>query len=177
MQLEEPNQRSWRAGAERLYFAYGRNMHRAEMAQRCPSAVLQGIARLDRHEFLINARGVATVVPAPRSLVHGVVWDVTPRDEASLDRFEGVALGFYGKGRITVLSDAGEAQAFVYVVEVNSRGPSRLRTDSTLSRNQFWDADQIIGEEIKEEVSGDPMDAAMLGLAHCAVLLAPACRS
>ena len=39
--------------------------------------------------------------------------------------------------------------------------------------NQFGNADQIVGDEIEQEVGGDPADAAMLGLAHGAVLLAP----
>ena len=73
MAPEEPQGRFWnRDRGGRRYFAYGLNMHRAEMAQRCPGAVLQGIARLDRHEFLINARGVATIVQA-RSFVFGVL--------------------------------------------------------------------------------------------------------
>src|SRR3989304_3448333 len=43
-----------------------------------------------------------------------------------------------------------------------------------LRRNEFWNADQIVGDQIEHEVGGDAADAAMFGLAHCAVLLAPA---
>src|SRR6266481_7272980 len=114
MHLDGSQQRPWTGGGQRLYFAYGLNMHRAEMAERCPNAVLQGIARLDRHEFLINARGVATVVPA-RSFVYGVLWTVSASDETRLDRFEGVEFGFYRKRGVTVRSEAGQVQAFAYV--------------------------------------------------------------
>ena len=39
--------------------------------------------------------------------------------------------------------------------------------------NQFGDADQVIGDQIEQEVGGDASYAAMFGLAHGAVLLAP----
>jgi hypothetical protein len=43
-----------------------------------------------------------------------------------------------------------------------------------LSRDQFGDAGQVVGDQIEQEVGSDSGDAAMLGLAHRAVLLAPA---
>src|ERR1700693_3738228 len=46
-------------------------------------------------------------------------------------------------------------------------------TPGWLRCNQFGDADQIIGDQIEHEVGSDPSDAAMFGLAHGAVLLAP----
>ena len=39
--------------------------------------------------------------------------------------------------------------------------------------NEFGDADQVIGDQIEQEVGGDATDAAMFGLAHRTVLLAP----
>src|SRR5215212_8159623 len=42
-----------------------------------------------------------------------------------------------------------------------------------LSRDQFGNADQVVGDQIEHEVGGDAADAAMFGLAHGAVLLAP----
>src|ERR687897_2001695 len=42
-----------------------------------------------------------------------------------------------------------------------------------LSGQQFGNADQVIGDQIEQEVGGDASDAAMFGLAHGAVLLAP----
>src|SRR6201990_882997 len=39
--------------------------------------------------------------------------------------------------------------------------------------SQFWYADQVIGDQIEQEVGGDATDAAMFGLAHGTVLLAP----
>jgi hypothetical protein len=40
-------------------------------------------------------------------------------------------------------------------------------------RNQFRNADQIVGDQIEHEVGGDAADTAMFSLAHRTVLLAP----
>ncbi len=49
-----------------------------------------------------------------------------------------------------------------------------LSQRTELRRQQFGNADQIVGDEIEHEVSSDTGSAAMFGLAHRAVLLAPA---
>jgi hypothetical protein len=43
-----------------------------------------------------------------------------------------------------------------------------------LGGNQFRDSDQAVGDEIQQKCSGDTSNAAVLGLAHCAMLFAPA---
>lgn len=42
-----------------------------------------------------------------------------------------------------------------------------------LRGNQFWNADQVVGDQVEQEVGGDAGKTAMLSLAHGAVLLAP----
>ena len=49
-----------------------------------------------------------------------------------------------------------------------------LWTPADLRRDQFGNADQVVGDQIEQEVGGDASNAAMFGLAHRAVLLAPA---
>jgi len=72
------------------YFAYGSNLCVRQMAQRCPDATDPRPATLAGHDWLINQRGVATVEPFDGSLVHGVVWQVSDHDLATLDSSEGV---------------------------------------------------------------------------------------
>ena len=43
-----------------------------------------------------------------------------------------------------------------------------------LRRDQFGDADQIVGDQVEQEIGSNGGDAAVLGLAHCTVLFAPA---
>ncbi len=98
------------------YFAYGSNMDVRQMAFRCPDAVIIGSASLAAHAFLINTRGVATAIPATNQVVHGVLWEISPTDESSLDRYEGVVSGFYNKDIARVrVKEGSEKDALIYL--------------------------------------------------------------
>ena len=98
------------------YFAYGSNMDRTQMHHRCPGAAVVGTARLREHRFLINRRGVASVVPAAARDVYGVLWDITQPHERALDNYEGIAAGWYYKTVVEVESTAGDTQsAMIYI--------------------------------------------------------------
>src|SRR5260221_13881726 len=57
-----------------LHFAYGSNMCAALMRWRCPGARLEGRAYLSGYRFIIMRCGYASVVLAPGSCVHGLLW-------------------------------------------------------------------------------------------------------
>ncbi len=96
------------------------------MAVRCPDAEIVGVATLSGHQFRINTHGVATVVPAKRSVVHGVLWKISLADEASLDRYEGVKSGFYRKSMECVhLSDGTKGDALIYLATDGRPGRAR----------------------------------------------------
>lgn len=98
-----------------LYFAYGSNLDPAGMAHRCPEAEVVGRAVLV--DWRLAFRGVADVEPAKGQLVHGLVWSCTDECVASLDRYEGVAGGFYRKELLPVVRETGEVvEALVYVM-------------------------------------------------------------
>src|SRR5260370_10103224 len=78
-----------------LHFAYGSNMSAALMRRRCPGARLEGRACLPGYRFVITRSGYASVVPAPGSIVHGLLWRVAPRDVAALNVYENLAGGLY----------------------------------------------------------------------------------
>jgi phage replication-related protein YjqB (UPF0714/DUF867 family) len=96
------------------YFAYGSNLCVRQMAQRCPDAVNPRPATLADHDWLINERGVATVERFDGSRVHGVVWQLTDHDLAILDSAEGVPVR-YRRNRLTVHTDDGPSEAWVYI--------------------------------------------------------------
>ncbi|MGV0793177.1 poly-gamma-glutamate hydrolase family protein [Mycolicibacterium sp. XJ1819] len=106
------------------YFAYGSNLCVRQMAQRCPGAADPRPATLADHDWLINERGVATVEPFDGSLVHGVVWRLTDHDLAVLDSAEGVPVR-YRRDRMTVHTDAGPSEAWVYIDHRVEPGPPR----------------------------------------------------
>ena len=87
-----------------LYFAYGANMDRAAMAERCPRSTPIGPAMLMRHRLAVMREGWLTVARDPRLRVHGVLWELALADMPALDRFEGVAVGLYVKATQPVIS-------------------------------------------------------------------------
>ena len=108
------------------YLAYGSNMDVRQMALRCPDAVILGSASLSAHAFLINTPGVATVIPASNQVVHGVLWEISPADEARLDRYEGVASEFYRKDIARVrATDGAETDALIYLASDVRPGQAR----------------------------------------------------
>ncbi|WP_326545378.1 poly-gamma-glutamate hydrolase family protein [Mycolicibacterium sp. ND9-15] len=106
------------------YFAYGSNLNVVQMALRCPDAANPRPARLAGHDWLINERGVATVDPFDGSEVYGVVWQLNDRDLAVLDSAEGVPVR-YRRDRLTVHTDDGPADAWVYIDHRVEPGPPR----------------------------------------------------
>ena len=83
----------------KLYFAYGMNTNRDEMAYRCPTAVPMGKAILPGYRF--EFKSFATIVPDTDSSVEGVLWTITDRDEQALDVLEGYP-EFYDKRHVTI---------------------------------------------------------------------------
>lgn len=105
-----------------LYFAYGSNMHRAAMVERCPASKPLGIARLPRHRFVIAREGYASVLRDPRRTVWGVLWDLALADVPALDRYECVASRLYVKLTQPVLTEKGARRALVYVARSTAAG-------------------------------------------------------
>ena len=82
-----------------LYFAYGSNMHSAQMKGRCPSAKFVCRAKLPAHRLaftLKSARrdcGVADVLPDQAKEVWGVVYELPDNELKNLDKKEGYKPG------------------------------------------------------------------------------------
>jgi hypothetical protein len=98
-----------------LYFAYGSNMDAAAMARRCPRSRRMGLARLERHRLAVMREGWLTVVRAPLSAVHGMLWDLALADVPALDRYERLHAGLYAKIVQPVVCPSGAKRAIVYV--------------------------------------------------------------
>ena len=72
-----------------LYFAYSSNIDLDQMRYRCPDATVYGQAVLDNYDLRFRGSGVATVEPKEGACVYGLLWELTDKCEASLDRYEG----------------------------------------------------------------------------------------
>lgn len=110
------------------YFAYGSNMDQSQMAARGPRASLNDKGELLGYRFIINTRGVASVVPEVSHQVWGVLWTIAGSDEESLDKYEGVKPGYYRKAMVCVEKlGKNPVSALIYIATNNT--PGRPRSD------------------------------------------------
>ena len=106
----------------KLYFAYGMNTNRDEMAYRCPTAKPIGAAILD--DYRLEFKSFATIVPSTDSAwdhVQGVLWNITESDEAALDILEGYP-EFYQKIQVVVTRNGMEYIAMTYIMNPREHG-------------------------------------------------------
>ena len=105
----------------KLYFAYGSNLSRAQMAQRCPAALPLAPYALGGYRLAFVGQGsqrwgrggVATVLPQPGSSVPGALWLLTPDCEVALDGFEGVASGRYLRDELLMQHDGNPVLLYI----------------------------------------------------------------
>ena len=80
-----------------FYFAYGSNMNIEQMNFRCPNSRTLGKISILGYQFIINSRGVATIIPRNYSTVNGVLWSINLKNELNLDYYEGIKKKIYFK--------------------------------------------------------------------------------
>ena len=103
----------------KLYFAYGMNTNKDEMAYRCPSAVPMGKAVLPGYR--LEFKSFATIVPDPKEQVEGVLWTITDTDESALDMLEGYP-EFYDKKNVSVIHADMNYIAMTYIMGPREQG-------------------------------------------------------
>lgn len=85
---------------KRYYIAYGSNLNIGQMKWRCPGAMVLGTAVLKDWELLFRGSKTGsylTIEKKEGGTVPVAVWEVTPEDEAALDRYEGYPRFYYKK--------------------------------------------------------------------------------
>lgn len=115
-----------------LYFAYGANMHPGQMAWRCPQALAHGAFILRDWELKLYSH--ATIEHKPGMSVGGVLWEITPDCEQSLDAFEGYP-SYYTKR--SWIQDG--TQFFFYeMTDPKSGRPSSGYVQDIMESYKFW---------------------------------------
>lgn len=107
---------------KRYYIAYGSNLSVEQMADRCPDARVVGNAILYGWQLLFN--GCATIEPNPERNTPVLVWEISERDERSLDRYEGFP-SFYYKKNLEVETfplEGGEPETLTAMVYIMTEG-------------------------------------------------------
>ena len=137
---------------KRLYVAYGSNLNTYQMKFRCPTARLVGTGIIKDHELQFKGRkdsAFATIAPSEGGTVPVAVWELQPRDEKALDRYEGFP-NYYFKQDIPVEMKNGETvNGMVYImnlrqdfgipstgyVQTVSEGYHNCRLDTSVLKN------------------------------------------
>ena len=115
-----------------LYFAYGANMHPGQMEWRCPKALASQAFILRDWELKFYSH--ATIEPKTGAEVAGVLWEITPDCESSLDMFEGYP-NYYTKR--TWIQD--DTQFFFYEMTAPKSGkPSEGYILDIAESYEFW---------------------------------------
>ncbi len=85
---------------KRYYIAYGSNLNVRQMRWRCPTAKIIGTGTLEDWRLLFKGSKTGaylTIEQEEGFRVPVAVWEVSPQDEAALDRYEGFPNFYYKK--------------------------------------------------------------------------------
>lgn len=99
-----------------IYAAYGSNLNKEQMKNRCPKAKVIGTGVLRDYQlcFRGGSRGIADVQDAAGKMVPILLWDISEDCEKSLDFYEGYPR-LYRKEDVTVYNEDGQkVKAMLY---------------------------------------------------------------
>jgi len=111
-----------------LYAAYAGNLDARLMTRRAPHSPLRATGWLNDWRLTFGGEqmswegALATIVEAPGSQVFVALYDITPVDEDSLDRWEGVGMDIYRRVKVRVHTLDGEESAWAYVLNAYEGG-------------------------------------------------------
>ena len=106
--------------SKRLYVAYGSNLNFEQMKHRCPTAKLYDTGIIEGYELQFKGEptcAFATIAPKENASVPVAVWEIQPRDEMALDRYEGYP-SHYFKQNVPVQLGGEEVGAMVYIMNL-----------------------------------------------------------
>ena len=105
------------------YIAYGSNMVKEQMAWRCPEARLVGTGYIAgaRLEFYLHATVEKTGNPEDRVPV--AVWEISKRDERSLDVYEGFPTYYTKETWPVEMTDGSQIKGMVYIMQLIRKSP------------------------------------------------------
>ena len=103
------------------YFAYGSNLNRQQMLERCPNCQPRFTAELPSYRLIFTGwsrqwqGGVASIKPSRGDKVLGAIYELSDKDLPRLDKYEGYP-DTYNRLKVTVYRDTGEAvEAVTYI--------------------------------------------------------------
>lgn len=103
---------------KKYYIAYGSNLNLKQMKMRCPDSKLIGTGILDNYELLFRGNGhdaVATIEQKAGGKVPIGIFEISDKDELSLDRYEGFP-HLYTKRYVNIKSQNVDDIAMIYIM-------------------------------------------------------------
>ena len=149
----------------KLYVAYGSNLNKEQMKDRCPGAEFVGTGSIENYElqFKGSLHGAhATIAPKEGSSVPVGMWTIQKRDESRLDMYEGYnpkGYCYYNKEQIPVKMDDGSSlTGMVYIMDqrMDFGNPSKSYYD--IVRQGY--ADCGLDTNVLDHAVNDSMDPA-----------------
>lgn len=109
---------------KRYYIAYGSNLNVRQMLMRCPDSRMIGTAMIPDYRLMFKGSKTGsylTIEKAPGHKVPVGVWEVSARDEKSLDRYEGYPSFYYKKELVLPITGIRSGKirrrkVFVYIM-------------------------------------------------------------
>ena len=102
------------------YFAYGLNVGKKQMLERCPDSKPRFIATLHNYKLIFTGwsrqwqGGVASIKPFRGERVLGAIYEVSDSDLRQLDKYEGY--NDYNRLKVMVADEYGDAvEAVTYI--------------------------------------------------------------
>lgn len=135
-------------GKNTLYIAYGSNLNLAQMRYRCPDAEAVGTGVIPNYRLTFKALGssaFATIEPCEGEAVPVAVWQISRRDEMSLDRYEGYPTHYTRERMDVLMDDDGErVEGLVYIMNLRAvpRLPSQGYFEAVLSGYRSFGLDE-----------------------------------
>lgn len=121
----------------KYYIAYGSNLDKTQMAMRCPESkpIARGWLKNYRLVFQGNKYGAhANVIPDQEEDTPVAIWEISKRDEANLDMYEGVAGGYYTKEYMTIKVNGEQKKGLIYIMTPHGFGTPAQRYFETIRK-------------------------------------------
>jgi hypothetical protein len=152
-----------------LYAAYGSNMDPAQMRTRCPHSPFAGTGWIPGWRLTFGGEdlgwegALATLVEDPTSAVFVGLYDITPYDRISLDRWESADTGLYRTITLRVSTLDHDVLAWTYVLNGYEGGlPSARYLGLIAEAAEMAGAPADYVSELRarpcRSIGGDPFD-------------------
>lgn len=103
----------------KLYIAYGSNLHKEQMAFRCPGAKVKFIGVVENYALVYRGSktgAYATIIPSKGDYVPVAVWLINEEHEESLDIYEGFPRFYHKKDLEVTVENGHKIRAMAYIM-------------------------------------------------------------